>query len=168
MEKPVLWSGKKILVAYYSFSGNTRFVAEEIQKQTYGEIWEIRPQKSYPMQYNACVEQARKEIQAGFQPELAVSLKNLSDYDVIFVGSPNWWSTIAPPVATFLSQGDFSGKIIIPFITHGGGGMARCAEAIRKRSPSSQHLSGKAFRGENIRRESDTIRQWLASVGRNG
>ncbi|MDO4583867.1 MAG: flavodoxin [Planctomycetia bacterium] len=167
MKKSILWSEKNILVACYSYSGNTRLVAEQIQKITGGNLWFIQPQNPYPPQYNACVEQARKEIQAGFRPELVASLKNLADYDMIFVGSPNWWSTIAPPVATFLSQGDFSGKIVIPFITHGGGGMARCVEAIRELSPSAQVLASKAFRGENVRRESETIRSWLTEIQRS-
>lgn len=157
----VVWNGEKTIIAYYSYSGNTRFVAEQIQEVTHGDCWEIQPQKPYPLQYNACVEQARKEIQTNFHPELLSRLENLSDYEVIFVGSPNWWSTIAPPVATFLSQGDFSGKIIIPFITHGGGGMARCMESVQKLCPHAKIISGGTFSGGNIRRESETIRQWL-------
>ena len=88
----------KILVAYYSYSGNTRFAAEEIQKATGGTLFEIVPVKAYSPDYNECVAEAKKEIRAGVKPELKSVTPDLSKYDVIFVGTPNWWSTMAPPV----------------------------------------------------------------------
>ena len=110
----------RILIAYYSYSGNTRFAAEQIQKATGGELFEIKPVTPYPADYNACVDQAKKEIAAGVKPELAEKVKEFGKYEVIFVGTPNWWSTMAPPVLAFLSSYEFSGKTVIPFVTHGG------------------------------------------------
>ena len=114
----------KILIAYYSWSGNTRFAAEQIQKATGGTLFEIKPVKAYPKDYKACVDLARKECPAGFKPALASEVSDMAKYEVVFVGTPNWCSTMAPPVRSFLASYDFSGKTVIPFVTHGSGGKA--------------------------------------------
>lgn len=116
----------KVLIAYFSWSGNTRTAAEYIQKATGGTLFEIKPLKAYPDDYDECVDQAKKECRDGFKPELASKVDQMDQYDVIFVGSPNWWGTMAPPVATFLTSYDFKGKTVIPFFTHGGGGVQNC------------------------------------------
>ena len=154
----------KILVAYYSYSGNTRFAAEQIQKDTGGTLFEIKPVKPYPADYNACVELAKREINAGVKPELAEKVKEFDKYDVIFVGTPNWWSTMAPPVLTFLSSYDFSGKTIIPFVTHGGGGMARCESDMRKACPKAAFGRGGAFSGRSIKEAGTALARWVDEV----
>lgn len=113
----------KILIAYYSWSGNTKEVAEAIQEKTGGTLFRIETVQQYPEEYRATTEQAKKEINAGFHPELKDKVANISQYDVIFIGSPNWWGTIAPAVSTFLASYSLKGKKVIPFITHGGGGV---------------------------------------------
>lgn len=154
----------KILVAYYSYSGNTRFAAEEIQKATGGTLFEIVPVKAYSPDYNECVAEAKKEIRAGVKPELKSAMPDLSKYDVIFVGTPNWWSTMAPPVLTFLSSGSFAGKTVIPFVTHGGGGMANCERDMHKALPNAKLAKGGAFSGSRVRSSGDAIRSWLKDV----
>ena len=154
----------KILVAYYSYSGNTRFAAEEIQKATSGTLFEIVPVKAYSTDYNECVAEAKKEIRAGVKPELKSVTPDLSKYDVIFVGTPNWWSTMAPPVLTFLSSYDFSGKTIIPFVTHGGGGMARCESDMRKACPKAVFGKGGAFSGRSIKEAGTALARWVDEV----
>lgn len=154
----------KILVAYYSYSGNTRFAAEQIQKDTGGTLFEIKPVKPYPADYNACVELAKREINAGVKPELAEKVKEFDKYDVIFVGTPNWWSTMAPPVLTFLSSYDFSGKTIIPFVTRGGGGMARCESDMRKACPKAVFGKGGAFSGRSIKEAGTALARWVDEV----
>ena len=150
----------RILIAYYSYSGNTRFAAEQIQKATGGELFEIKPVTPYPADYNACVDQAKKEIAAGVKPELAEKVKEFGKYEVIFVGTPNWWSTMAPPVLAFLSSYEFSGKTVIPFVTHGGGGMARCETDMRKAVPKAKFGKGRAFSGGSSRHSGDAITNW--------
>ncbi|MCM1322644.1 MAG: hypothetical protein NC218_00480 [Acetobacter sp.] len=113
----------KILIAYYSWSGNTKEVAEAIQEKTGGTLFQIETTKPYPEEYRATTEQAKKEINDGFRPELKDKVADISQYDVIFIGSPNWWGTIAPAVSSFLASYNLKGKKIIPFITHGGGGV---------------------------------------------
>ena len=154
----------RILIAYYSYSGNTRFAAEQIQKATGGELFEIKPVTPYPADYNACVDQAKSEIRAGVKPELAEKVREFDKYDVIFVGTPNWWSTMAPPVLTFLSSCDFSGKTVIPFVTHGGGGMARCESDMRKACPAAAFGRGGAFSGGSIRNSAEALAKWAGEV----
>ncbi len=114
-------NNKKILIAYYSYSGNTKRVAAKIQNITNGDIFEIIPKKEYPRNYNEAVNVAQEEKQKDIKPEL-IDNGNIKDYDIIFIGTPVWWYTMAGPVKTFLSKNDFTGKTIIPFCTHGGGG----------------------------------------------
>ena len=116
---------KKVLVAYYSHSGNTREVARQIAGVSGGELFEIVPVTPYPSDYRTVVDQAKKEIEAGARPALKSRVEDMSQYDVIFIGSPCWWATVAPPVATFLISYDFAGKTVVPFMTHEGSRMGR-------------------------------------------
>ena len=151
----------RILIAYYSWGGNTKYAAAQIQKETGGTLFEIKPVKSYPADYRECTVQAKKEIQEGARPKLSARVEDLGKYDVVFIGSPNWWSTIAPPVSSFLAGHDLSGKTVIPFVTHGGAGMARCADAVRKLCPKSSVLKGGAFAGDGIRTSRAALAKWV-------
>jgi len=81
-------SGKKVLVAYFSHSGNTREMARQIAEATNGDLFEIVPQSAYPAQYDAVMAQAKREIGRGYRPALKGRLPDIGAYDVIFVGSP--------------------------------------------------------------------------------
>lgn len=157
--------GKNILIAYFSWSGNTRKIAELIHRETGGTIFEIQPEKPYPSSYNATVEQAKKEIQQGYKPPLKTKLDSIELYDTVFIGSPNWWSTIAPPVATFLSEYDFSGKIIVPFCSHGGGGQGRVVRDIVKLCPKSNVLEPFIVHGGGTGDIQSKISEWLRKIG---
>ena len=109
---------KKILVAYFSHSGNTREIANQIHKSVGGDIFEIQVVKPYPHDYDAVVQQARQELDSGYKPVLKTKIENIKSYDLVFIGYPNWCSTVPAPVRTFLSEYDFSGKTIVPFCTH--------------------------------------------------
>lgn len=119
----IMPNDKKVLIAYYSLSGNTKDVAEAIRSKTGGDIFRIETVQSYPEEYRATTAQAKREINEGFRPELKGKIDNIAQYDIIFIGSPNWWGTIAPAVSSFLADYDLKGKTVIPFITHGGGGV---------------------------------------------
>ena len=149
---------KRILTAFYSHSGITKKAAEQIHAIVGGDIYEIKEQNPYPRNYNAVTEQAKQEIAKGYQPALKGNLPNISEYDVLFVGSPNWWSTITPPVATFLTSADFTGKTIIPFITHGGGGLNRTVRDIKKLAQGATVLDG--FDANNAAK----ISAWLKTL----
>jgi flavodoxin len=110
----------KNLIVYYSYTNNTKKIAEKIQKATGADICEIETVKPYIGDYNSVVEQGKQEIDHGFKPEIKPLSVNLGDYDTIIIGTPVWWYTYAPAVLTFLSEYDLSGKTIIPFVTNGG------------------------------------------------
>ena len=108
----------KILIAYFSHSGNTKVVANSIKENIGGDIFEIKTSLSYPTSYNAVVDKAKKEQNANDRPELISHVENMDSYNVIFIGYPNWWGTIPMAEFTFLEEYNFSGKTIIPFCTH--------------------------------------------------
>lgn len=155
----------KVLIAYFSHSfGNTRQIAHMIQKETGGDIFEIKPKTPYTKVHKDVVAQARKEIDAGFKPELVVMPEKLDEYDVIFVGTPNWWNTMAPPVATFLSNHDFSGKTLVPFTTHGGSGLGRYPEDMKKLCPKANFLEGETFSRNSIPDSGDAVAKWIRRI----
>lgn len=137
-----IMTNKKVLVAYFSYSGNTKAVAEKIQKLTGGDILEIILENPYPTGYNEVVAQAKKEKAENFMPELKTETQDLSKYDMIFVGTPVWWYTMAAPVKTFLTKNNFEGKVIAPFCTHGGGGASSTYSDMQKLAPQAIILDG--------------------------
>jgi len=148
----------KVLTIYYSYAGNTRKVAHAIHQIVGGDLVEIEPVAPYPGNYNAVVEQAKRELHTGYLPKLKTHAGDTSSYDTIFVGSPNWWSTVAPPVTTFLSEAALSGKTIIPFISHGGGGLGRSARDIAMLCPHATVLESLAVYGADV----NAAQSWLS------
>lgn len=110
-----------MLVVYYSWSnGNTKKIAEELARAKNADLARIETKVPYTGTHNEVVRQGQREVEQGFKPELKPLNKNLSDYDVIAVGTPTWWYTMAPAVKTFLEDNDFTDKTVIPFMTNGG------------------------------------------------
>ena len=162
-EKP--FAGKKVLVAYYSHSGNTQAVARQIAQATGGELFRIETVQSYPDAYNQLTDQAKKEIRAGFMPELKNAVPNMAQYDVVFIGSPNWWGTYAPAVKSFLAQYDFAGKQLVPFFTHGGGGMQNCESDMHAQLPQAVFLRATSFPGRSRGADEEQLTGWLNKLG---
>lgn len=112
---------KKMLIVYYSVSnGNTRKIAEQLQKETDADMVSIETVEPYTGTYNDIVEQGQREVNQGYMPKIHRLGKNPEEYDVIAVGTPTWWYTMAPAVLSFLKDYDWKGKTVIPFQTHGG------------------------------------------------
>lgn len=112
---------KKILVVYYSWSnGNTEAIARKLQAGLQADIARIETVKPYTGDYDAVVQQGQDEVQRGYKPALQPMEVNVQDYNVIAVGTPTWWYTMAPAVAAFLDAVDWQGKTVIPFMTNGG------------------------------------------------
>ena len=161
-EKEQSMAGKKILVAYYSYSGNTQEVAEAIHEALGGDLFEIKTTGSYPESYRPMTEQAKKEIEAGYRPELTTRVENMAQYDVVFLGSPNWWGTITPQVSSFLEAYDLSGKTVIPFITHGGGGVQRTITDMTRQCTGCQVMSD-GWTGYGS--QTAGLTDWLKEIG---
>ncbi len=151
------------LVVYSTHSTNTRKIAEIISEKTEGKLFEILPTEPYPDGYDDVVKQAKKEIGAGYRPDLATDI-DVAPYDVIYVGTPNWWSTMAPPVATFLASHDFAGKTVVPFCTHGGGGMAHIQRDMKKLAKGAKVPSGFDLYGNGGSRAEAEVEGWLKEV----
>lgn len=155
---------KKILIAYYSWSGNTEKIALKLQKATGGDVFAIRPLEEYPSDYQRTVQQAKKEIAEGFVPEIAGDV-DLAPYDVVLLGTPNWWSTAAPPVSSFLRKKDFTGKTVAPFSTHGGGGMARTVSDMASLCKNAHVLEGLSIYNAGDRSTDGELAVWLKKAG---
>ncbi len=154
-----------ILVAYFSHYGNTRVIATQIHESVGGNICEIISVNQYPGEYDEVVEQARKELKEEYKPKLKTKAENMESYNVVFVGSPNWWGTIPRPVATFLSAYNFSGKTIAPFCTHEGSRLGRIVTDITKLCPQSTILDGLAVRGSVVKKAQNAVSEWLRKIG---
>lgn len=158
-------SAKKILVAYFSHSGNTHEIANQIRKNVGSSIFEIVTVDPYPSDYDEVVEQARKELREEYRPELKTKVEDMESYNVVFIGYPNWWGTIPRPVATFLSEYDFSGKTIVPFCTHEGSRLGRSVTDITRLCPQSTILDSLAVRGRNVKNAQNEVSSWLRKIG---
>ena len=166
-EKIMSESGNKTLVVYFTRSGRTRQVAHWIQEAAQADLVELKTVTAYPAGYQAVVDQARKEIDAGVKPALQTKIENFAEYDTIFVGTPNWWSTMAPPVATFLTSYDFTEKTVIPFVTHGGGGEARCASDMKTLCPKANFKAPLVLRDSRVPDSMDETVNWTkAALGK--
>ena len=112
---------KRVLTVYYSWSnGNTERIAKMLQKEIGGDIVRIDTITPYEGSYDDVVNQGQEEVQRGYEPEIKPLGVNISDYDVIAVGTPTWWYTMAPAVLTFLHTESFVDKTVIPFMTNAG------------------------------------------------
>jgi flavodoxin len=153
-----------ILIAYYSWSGNTRKIAGLIQRETGGTLFEIEPVHPYTTDYRAAVAQAKEEIGTGFRPELK-ALPESTSYTLVFLGTPIWWHTMAPPLATFIGRFSLNGKTVVPFHTRGGGGVGTFERDIAKMCPGSKVKEGfGAYNSGGIETISE-IGTWLGSIG---
>ena len=155
---------RKILVAYFSLTGNTREIANQIHKIVGGDIFEIQTLKPYPNDYDAVVKQAKQELDSSYKPELKTKVENIRSYDLIIIGYPNWCGTIPAPVKTFLSEYDLSGKTIVPFCTYGGGGSGRSVADISKLCPKSTLLDSFAISGSDVKTAQNAVSEWLRKI----
>ena len=145
----------KVLVVYFSRSGNTRHAAETFAKACGGaRLVEIKAAKPYASDYGTCCDEAKPECAAGtLRPIEKIAGLDVSAYDVVLVGTPNWWGTLAPPVRTWVSENaaTLKTKTVCLFQTHGGGGMQNCARDFAVLVEGANVLPPKAFLGATIK-----------------
>ncbi|NVO11792.1 MAG: flavodoxin [Bacteroidales bacterium] len=168
-------SNKKYLIAYYSRKGNnyvggnivnlpignTEVIAKKIKGFIGGDLFEINTIKPYPADYTETTEVAKIELRTNARPELTNSIKNIADYDVIYLGYPNWWGTFTMAVFTFLESYNFSGKTIVPFCTHEGSGIGNSERDIKKLCPDAELLPGLAIRGSSVSKADNLVQDWI-------
>ena len=155
---------RRILVAYFSWSGNTREIANQIHRIVGGDLFEIVAVSKYPHDYDETVKQARKELETSYRPQLESEVEDIESYDLVFIGYPNWCYTIPAPVASFMSKCDSTEKTIAPFCTHGGDGLGESVEDIAKLCRRSLVLEGLAVRSSEVRNAQSKISKWLRKI----
>ena len=154
-------NGKKILVAYFSWSGNTKAVAEEIHKQVGGDIVEIVPATPYSETYSVTVAKAKTEQAADARPAISTKIADFEQYDTIYLGYPNWWGSMPMPVATFIDTYKMSGKKVAPFFTHGGGGVQRCMSDLEARAQGAKFTDYLCLSGSSAKNSQGEITSWV-------
>ena len=151
-------SGGKIM-------GNTQYVAAIISEATGGALFEIKTVHTYPGSHKALIDAAKVEIENNARPKLATHIENLKDYDVVFVGFPNWWYDMPMPLYSFFDEYDFSGKTVIPFCTHGGSRFSDAIKTIRELEPRATVLDGYSIARDHVSESKDGVLKWLEKIG---
>lgn len=180
----------KILIAYFTWSdntvvensdsidvdaetsasvlspGNAELIANWIAEETGGDLFSIKTQNKYSSDYDECLNQARKERDNNERPALVGRVNNIDDYDVIFLGFPNWWYTCPMAVFTFVESYDLEGKTIIPFCTHGTGGLSRTIRDLKKLLPENcEVLEPIGVYRPEVKNSKNKVLDWLRNLG---
>lgn len=158
-------SGGNVLIAYFSWGGNTRGIAEEIAEQTGADLFEITLVNPYSDDYNTVLEQAQHDQNIQARPELSDHVENMEQYDTVLLGYPNWCASIPMPIASFLEEYDFDGKTVIPFCSHGGGRFGQSLTAIAKLIPNAKLGEGLSIHYSGGSSMPDDVTEWLALNG---
>lgn len=125
--------------------GNAAKLAGWIQQELGGDLFSIVVEEPYSSDYDQCLDRAADEKAQNARPALVNHVEDMSRYDVVFLGFPNWWASIPMPIATFLEEYDFAGKTIVPFCSHGGGRFGQSLTAIAKLAPDAVMGEGLAI-----------------------
>ena len=164
-ETPTAGDSSSVLIAYFSWSGNTEQVAQIIQQETGGDLFEIAPATPYTDDYNELLDIAQQEQSDNARPELAGQVENWEQYDTIFVGYPNWWSDAPMAVYTFLESYDWSGKTLVPFNTSASGGFGRSLSGLEESAAGASILDGISFTERTLGDAQSEVAAWLDELG---
>lgn len=158
-------SGASRLVTGGKLQGNTEYVATVISEATGGDLFEIKAVHTYPGSHKELIDAAKKESDDNARPQLATHIKNLKEYDVIFIGFPNWWYDMPKPLYTFFDEYDFSGKTVVPFCTHGGSRFSSAIKTIREMEKNATVLNGYTIARDRVAESKEGILKWLEKIG---
>ena len=160
-ETPAAGDSSSVLIAYFSWSGNTEQVAQIIQQETGGDLFEIAPATPYTDDYNELLDIAQQEQSDNARPELASQVENWEQYDTIFVGYPNWWSDAPMAVYTFVESYDWDGKTLVPFNTSASGGFGRSLSGLEESVFGATILEGISFTERTLGDAQSEVAAWL-------
>lgn len=144
--------------------GNTQYLAEFIAEETGGDLHQIITEKEYPTDYRDTTDLASEEQSADERPALTSLVEDMAQYDVIFLGYPNWWGTLPQAVMTFLEEYDFDGKTIVPFCSHGGSRLGSGPRDIAALCPGAELLDGLAVSASAVSGAQADVRTWLEDL----
>ena len=174
-EKEVMEKNSKVLIVFFSHAGenyavgnikvgNTKLVADEIQKVIGGDEFEIVADKNYDLPYNDLVNLVKEEIEKSEKPSFMGEIKNIDDYDTIFIGGPIWWGTYPRVMFTFFDKYDLNGKTIIPFSTHEGSGLGSVVEDLKAIYPQATFKKAFSIYGHETQRDLSKVDKWLKTL----
>lgn len=141
--------------------GNTEVIAEYIQELDGADLFKVEPANPYPDDYMKCIDVAKEEQQHDARPEIKETLTDISQYDTIYIGFPNWWGTLPMPMFTQLEQLDFTDKVVKPFVTHEGSGFASSQKDLDKLCPGCVMKKGLSISGANVGSAKDIVKAWI-------
>lgn len=158
-------TGSKSLVVYFSWSGNTENVAKSIQSQTDSDIFEIVPATPYSDDYDTVVDLAQEEQRNNARPAISGNIENIEQYDVIYVGFPNWWGDMPMILYTFFDTYDLSGKTVALFCTSGGSGLSNTVNEVKSHEPNATITEGLHIGSGSSSNPDNAVREWLDDIG---
>ena len=159
-------AGASVVVSDGEVLGNTEYVARIIQQTVGGNLFRIETEDTYPLDHDPLVDQAAQEQEDAVRPQLASQIENPDQYDTILLGYPNWWADMPMPLYSFLEEYDFSGKTIIPFITHGGSRASQTITAISKLQPNASVNSNALVLSRNdVAKSGADVIAWASGLG---
>lgn len=178
---------KKMLVTYFTFPekdgvdastgasritednkmyGATEYVAKKIAKATGADIFQIKTVHTYPNRsHQELIDYAKQEAASKTYPEIASKINNFADYDIVFVGYPNWWYDMPMVIYTLFNEYDFSGKTIVPFCTHGGSKFSQSVQTIRQLEKNAKVISIPAISRNKVAQSGEGLEIWLQEQG---
>ena len=156
---------QKSLVLYFSETGSTKAVAQELQKQLNADIESIEVVEPYSGNFQETMQRSQQERQNGKTPDLKPIKSKIANYDIIFLGYPIWFGTYAMPIATLVKENDFAGKTIVPFCTFGSGGLNTSVDALKKALPKAKILVGYGVRTARVKAAEKELDRFLKENG---
>ena len=146
----------------YITKGNTEVVAEYIKELTNADIFKVEPLNPYSKEYNVCIKEAKERTKTHNAP-LKGQLPNLSDYELIYVGTPVYWEGMPEEMFTALKNLDYKNKIIKPFVTHEGSGLSSIPNQLKELCPNATIKEGLAIQGSKVYESKNIVEKWLNS-----
>lgn len=156
---------KKVLVVYFSHTGNTETVANFIHEAVGGDIVKLETEEPYTDNYNELLDIAQNEKNEKARPLLSTQIDNIEDYGTIFLGYPIWWGDMPMALYTFLDKYDLSGKTIAPFTTSGGSGLSGTPSNISDEEPNATVTDGLSIRDNNVESSQSEVNEWISKIG---
>lgn len=157
-------TGASRLIKEGAVSGHVEFLAKTIWKATGADLFEIRTVQQYPASHEPLIAQAREEQNTGARPALATYIENIDDYDIIFIGYPNWWGDLPMPLYTFLEEYDLKGKTIIPFNSNGGSGLSSTVNTIMSKQPGAVVVKAFTVSRNSVGDAENDVLNWLKEI----
>ena len=145
----------------YIEKGNTEVIAEYISQICGADTFKVERKVDYAKDYMKCIKEAQDEQRRGDRPELKRHLESIADYDVVFIGAPVYWGTMPQPLFTQLEKLDFGGKIVMPFTTHEGSGLASVVRDVKKIAQNADVRQGLAIVGSSVNTAKPDVQRWI-------